>query len=194
MRTLLLNLVVRCRYVISVAEWCGIFVLSLGSRRMLSRSTPFSIATLGDENAGEFIRWVYKTVLPRQLVLKYFECIKLVFSSSNTPLIVSLFLRMLLLRSFFSLITLLFTPSFLSAAEPLRARAQGIETTTKTIREVSSLSHTLWYENYEINDSQRLRPRPISKPLQKPQQRRLPISKPQQKQPRRHKMSQSTIQ
>jgi hypothetical protein len=92
-----------------------------------------------------------------QLVLEYFEYIQPVFPSSNTPLITSLFLEMLLLRSLFSLTTLLFTLSFLSTAEPLRARAQGIETTTKTVREVSSLFYALWCKNDRINDSQRPR-------------------------------------
>jgi len=143
-------------------------VLSLGSRRMLSPSAPFSIAALDDEIAGEYIRWVYKTELPRQLVLKHFESIKRVFPFSNTPLITSLLLKMLLLRSFFSLVTLLFTLSFFSTAEPLRARAQGIETTTKTIREVSFLFYAPWYENEKVDNSQRLPPRLILKPPQKP--------------------------
>ena len=45
--------------------------------------TLLALVLWDDENAGEFIRWVYKMVLPRQLVLKYFEYIKLVFPSST---------------------------------------------------------------------------------------------------------------
>jgi hypothetical protein len=111
---------------------------------------------------------VYKTVLTRQLLLKYFKYIQLVFPSSHTPLITSLLLEMLLLRSLFSLITLLFTLSFLGTAEPLHARAQGIETTTKTVLEVSSPFYAMWNEDEKADDSQRHQRKPISKPAQKP--------------------------